>query len=183
MKNEKNIKKNYLVFSSIILLFVIPFILAKIFYAHKNWLPEHKVNHGSLISPLIALDQISLEPQSTSHHWILMLIHNGLCDSTCQKELHDMQQIQKALGKDADRMQRALAATQPLDIPFQQELSISKTEVFQLNPALLKQRINNLETWYVIDPLGNIILSYPSNIDPENILDDIKHLMNVSMIG
>ncbi|HUF73708.1 MAG TPA: hypothetical protein VMR74_12500 [Gammaproteobacteria bacterium] len=37
--------------------------------------------------------------------------------------------------------------------------------------------------YFVVDPLGNLILSYPADADQGRLLEDLERLLNVSRIG
>jgi hypothetical protein len=37
--------------------------------------------------------------------------------------------------------------------------------------------------YFVVDPLGNIILSYPDSADQQRLLDDLERLLSVSRVG
>jgi hypothetical protein len=168
------------IISILILLFVTPFILARVFYAHQNWLPRHTTNHGQLLTPPPSLRDFSLDPHATQHRWVLLLVHpSGPCEQFCQKGLYNMRQIQLALGKDRDRLQRVLVTAVPVDQQLQQWLQDSGAGQWQGNADALSKG----GTWYVVDPLGNLVLSYAAQANPEDILDDLKHLMTISNIG
>ena len=94
-----------------------------------------------------------------------------------------MGQIQRALGKDIHRLQRVFLTSEKADEKLQQWLSANETLHWQVAESDLIRVLRHPSTWYVIDPLGNIILSYPANTNPEAILDDLKYLMGVSNIG
>ena len=36
---------------------------------------------------------------------------------------------------------------------------------------------------YLIDPLGNLVMYFPPNLDPKEMVGDIKHLLKLSHIG
>jgi hypothetical protein len=36
---------------------------------------------------------------------------------------------------------------------------------------------------YIVDPLGNLMMSYPPDADPRGILKDLKRLLRLSHIG
>ncbi len=176
-------KKARRIFLIILILFLAPMILARVFYAHKTWLPQHTVNHGQLLVPPPALQQLTSDPGRARSHWVLLFIHNGSCDDFCWQNLHNMGQIQRALGKDIQRLQRVFLTSEKADEKLQQWLSASETLHWQVAEFDLIRVLRHPSTWYVIDPLGNIILSYPANTNPEAILDDLKYLMGVSNIG
>ena len=35
----------------------------------------------------------------------------------------------------------------------------------------------------LVDPLGNLVLSYPPGLDPDGLFRDAKHLLRLSKIG
>ena len=37
--------------------------------------------------------------------------------------------------------------------------------------------------YYLVDPLGNLVLYFGPDIDPSDMVDDIKHLLKLSRIG
>ena len=37
--------------------------------------------------------------------------------------------------------------------------------------------------YFVVDPLGNLILSYPADADQKRLLEDLERLLDVSRIG
>lgn len=169
------------VLAAITLLFILPFALAYLFYHHQQWLPHHKVNHGTLITPTQKIAVFALKPTATDHHWLLIHIHRGDCDLSCQKRLYNMHQIQLALGKDQNRLANVLLtpADQLLEDRLQQWVSTNGIRRWQTRAELL----GHAQAWYIVDPLGNLVLSYPADVNPEFILDDLKYLMNISSIG
>jgi hypothetical protein len=36
---------------------------------------------------------------------------------------------------------------------------------------------------YLVDPLGNLVMYFPPDLDPRDMVDDIKHLLEFSRIG
>jgi hypothetical protein len=36
---------------------------------------------------------------------------------------------------------------------------------------------------YLIDPLGNLVMYFPPDLDPKEMVGDIKHLLRLSHIG
>jgi cytochrome oxidase Cu insertion factor (SCO1/SenC/PrrC family) len=179
-----NPAKARLIFLIIFLLFMVPMILARVFYHHREWLPRHTVNHGQLLSPPVSLQEVAIDPASTQHRWVLLFLSTDHCDDFCWKSLYTMRQIQRALGKDMDRLQRVMLTPAVVeDVKLQQWLDANDTAHWQVSQSDLTRALGQPAAWYVIDPLGNIILSYAANKNPETILDDLKYLMRVSNIG
>ena len=110
------------------------------------------------------------------------------CATACEEALIRMRQVRLALGKDASRVQRVFLpvvrdpdhdqAAQafpgmvvlPAGTPGRSEL-IERIGARQPGEVLL------------VDPLGNLILSYPPGLDPDGLFRDAKHLLRLSKIG
>jgi hypothetical protein len=47
------------------------------------------------------------------------------------------------------------------------------------------KRPNRLEAggFYLVDPLGNLVMYFEPDIDPYDMVDDVKHLLRLSRIG
>ena len=57
---------------------------------------------------------------------------------------------------------------------------ISSLEMFRLSDdrdPLLERRL------YLVDPLGNLMMSYPADAEPGGIIKDLKRLLRYSRIG
>lgn len=146
-------KKFFTVFSILILLFVTPVFFAHYFYHHRGALPKHTTNRGTWVTPPVTLKQLNIAGADEIHgKWILLLMHPEPCDEACMKQLEVMARIQRALGKDMNRLQR----------------------VTLIHPETV---------WMVGDPSSNLILRYRADQNPEDILDDLKHLIEASNHG
>lgn len=86
-----------------------------------------------------------------------------------------MQQIQRALGKDMNRLERVV-------LTFPSSPNIVGASQWRVDPALLTRVLGKQRVWYIVDPLGNIVLSYPAGVNPEDMLDDLKYLMRVNEV-
>jgi len=53
-------------------------------------------------------------------------------------------------------------------------------EKFRLNEAEDPLKMNRI---YIVDPLGNLMMSYEPNVNPRDIYTDLKKLLRGSRIG
>jgi hypothetical protein len=37
--------------------------------------------------------------------------------------------------------------------------------------------------FFLVDPLGNLVMYFPPNLDPRDMVEDIRHLLDLSRIG
>jgi cytochrome oxidase Cu insertion factor (SCO1/SenC/PrrC family) len=170
-----------------------PFILA--YLTFYFWAPEARMNYGELIEPARPLPDATLtladgQPfrlGALRGKWVLMLTAPGACDESCQHALYHMRQVQRAQGKNMDRIERVWLITDdaPLDPALARALEgmyfvrVAGSEVLR-EPALAGDRSGHI---YLVDPLGNLMLRFPRDADPSRILRDISRLLRVSRIG
>lgn len=195
MKKKKS--KNYLfIFGLLLAIFFIPLILSAILYK-KNpiWLHHKTINKGILIASSLNLQQIKLNPDKSTlpsfkHNWFLFYLATAPCRELCKKNLHTMRQITVALGKYRYRVSYGLILVKKNSsniYPFihqgvgLQNYTISKLE-FKKNFSALNFR-NLREAYFIADPIGKIILYYPSNVDGEDIYQDLMRLLTISTTG
>ena len=193
MKKKKS--KNYLfIFGLLLAIFLIPLILSAILYK-KNpvWLHHKTINKGILIPSSLNFQQIKLYPDKSTlpsfkHNWFLFYLATAPCRELCKKNLHTMRQITVALGKYRHRVSYGLILVNSSNIyPFihqddgLQNYTISKLEFKKIFSALNFRNLR--EGYFIADPVGKIILYYASNVDGEDIYQDLMRLLTISTTG
>ena len=157
--------------------------------------------HGTLITPprpLPAWTLVGQDGAATSLHgkWTLVYPLRGKCREACLQNLYRMRQLRLAAGKNADRVQRAvlvvngdrnaLAGEQLQDFPGQLVLFPEDMDgdalqsLFGLSSG---DRPFAEERLYLVDPLGNLMMSYAGTVDPGGIIKDLARLLKYSRIG
>jgi hypothetical protein len=90
------------------------------------------------------------------------------------------------LGRDRERAQRVFL-TADIDSPIVESPGLTIGLLNRDRDAELIQAlgVDRLERGrlFVVDPLGNLILSYPPDADQARLLKDLERLLNVSRIG
>ena len=163
---------------ALLLIFVLPPVMARWLYQHAHEYHLKHTNVGYLLKQPIATHDF-FRPALTKH-WHVVLANNNCCDSRCQTTLHNLQQIHTALGKSQSRVMINLM--QP---PLCKHTSTNSVARLAYSPRLmakLKQQ-NNADTVLLIDPHGNLVLTYPTDTNGIPVLKDLKHLLRVSQIG
>ena len=176
-------------------LFLAPVFVAWFLFSGRADTQSSAGAHGLLADPPIELGDIDLpeggdagaEARLTGR-WTFLYLHQGDCGPPCEDALVLMRQVRLALGKDASRVQRVFVPefTQldgdrlaqafpgmvvlPAETPGRSEL-IERIGARQPGEVVL------------IDPLGNLVLSYPPGLDPDGLFRDAKHLLRLSKIG
>ena len=119
----------------------------------------------------------------------MLQIDAGACAAPCQTKLFDMRQLRLTQGKDRERVERVWMITdmQPLDTTLMREYD--GTRLLRVEPdALLKwlpleDGTKLSDHLYIIDPLGNLMMRFPKDADPNLIKKDLGKLLRASSIG
>jgi len=159
--------------------------------------PEGRTNYGVLIEPqrdLGALPLASPDGKLTSiadlrGKWLLLAIEPGTCAKACTDHLYALRQIRLTTGKDRDRVERVLVLTGDA-VPSAQVLAEYEGTVVGRLPAELVERsfpaepgARANEHLYVIDPLGNLMMRFPRDVDLTRMKKDVAKLLRASRIG
>ena len=185
-------------------LFLLPLAMAFCTYYGTDWRPTAHLNHGQLISPArplpaVALPLIGLQtggphaPSATATPfrglWSLVYIGGGDCDAACQETLYVMRQTRLGLNTDMTRVarvflvgrdccNRALLAREHAGLVVLDASAASQETLLALFPSVDREH-----TLFVVDPLGNLMMSYDARGNPRGLLEDLKKLLRLSHIG
>lgn len=155
----KTRKKNYTPLFFLMIIFVLPVMMGWFLYYERARFQFNTINHGILVNPPLNVESLYSPLQNGSEKkWRMIYVNDGTCNQPCKTMLYDLHQIQKALGKDSERVL-----------------------VLSVNGKDIKKLESNRV--YLVDPLGNLFMYYPNTTDPMNILKDMKHVLGVSQIG
>jgi len=181
----------------LVFFFSVPFATVVLMH-HFNWHPQGR-SYGELISParalhlpgkLMGLQGVYVEPELLRDKWSMVYVAYD-CQQQCAERLHTMRQLHASLGKDIQRVQRIVVASSgnlrglnqrypDLLILNQPESEVSALRAqFDLPdaPAGSDNRI------YLVDPLGNLMMSFPDSVSPADIRKDIGRLLAYAWAG
>jgi cytochrome oxidase Cu insertion factor (SCO1/SenC/PrrC family) len=151
------------------------------------------VNYGELleVKPLKgnALNQSNsniFRMRDLRGKWVLLSIDSGKCDEQCRKKLYYMRQVRTVQNTEKDRIVRTwLIDDNEVPDPeladeFKGTLFISakNSDLLGEFPATGSQR----DHIYLIDPIGNLMMRFPKDLDPAKMAKDIKRLLKVSQL-
>ena len=187
---------------AIAVLFFVPLGLSfYLYYGHPMLRPAGMVNHGELVQPPRPLPALALplfgsgttSPQFLRHKWTFLYVGPGVCGERCRVALYDTRQIRTALNRDMRRVQRVfIASGDCCDAVFLHEqhpdlITVLATGAAAPLLAALPRYggVAPLDAGriYVIDPNGNLMMSYPPDAKPKGMLEDMKRLLQLSNIG
>jgi hypothetical protein len=177
------------------LMFFAPLGLAfYLYYGHGTWHPGGRVNAGDLIQPARPLPSLALplwgsgttDPNFLKRKWTFLYVAAGPCAEACRTRLYDTRQVRLALDRDMDRVQRVFVADPDCcDARWLHEqhpdlITIRAAAAVTPLLALLPERAPRV---YLIDPLGNLMMSYAADAKAKGMLEDMKRLLRLSSIG
>ena len=178
-------------------IFVLPFTIAKTMHL-LNVHPTSR-SYGTLVNPPHALDFPLLKdaqgkevkPQQWLKIWSVVSIDATGCAQACQAQVHLLKQVHTALDKDIKRVQRVLLApaiTADTADTLQKKYpdliilagidALSSKFMAEFNAAAASKG-----QVYLVDPLGNLMMSYPADMNPKGMLTDLKKLLKNSWAG
>lgn len=162
-----------------------------LYYGGDILQPTARTNHGALLEPIANLrDQLPESPiyAENDGHWLLLYANDGVCDEACAKALYTIRQSRLMLGREMERVTRIfLHGETPPDtlLIASEHEGLVTLEDEALGGILAAKRPSDLEPggYYLIDPLSNLVMYFRPDINPSDMVDDIKHLLRLSQIG
>jgi len=138
-------------------------------------------------------DGSTLDAQWLQHKWTLLYVGDGACDQSCRNALLITRNIRLLLGKDSTRVQRGFHfAGDCCDATSfsteQPDLIIARLDD-EAGPRMLNLfphvdgDVMQAGKIYIIDPLGNLMMSYQRGAEAGDLHADLKTLLNLSHIG
>jgi hypothetical protein len=180
----------------IALVFFLPLALSFYLYYGTSLHPVGRVNQGELIQPprplpdgaLPLLAGGSTDARILQGHWTFLYVQAGPCAEACLKRLYDTRQVRLALDREMRRVQRVLLADEGCcDLAALHEahpdLIAARRDAATSLTAHLPGADDNAGRLYLIDPLGNAMMSYAPEAAPKGLLTDMKRLLTLSQIG
>jgi cytochrome oxidase Cu insertion factor (SCO1/SenC/PrrC family) len=176
----------------ILALSVAPVVASYVVY--YIWRPDRTVNYGELLAPqplpdpkLTLADGTPFRLSSLKGKWVLAMVDTAGCNAQCEKKLFYMRQLRLTQGKEMERVERAWIISD--DAPPRPEAAASYPGTWLIRAAhsgltgLFPAAAAVADHIYVIDPLGNLMMRYPRDPDPQLMIKDLKRLLKASGIG
>ena len=200
------VRKNRHMLLLVLASFIIPFLIGDLAY-RLGWYKGGQVNKGQLIDPPVGFVEFQardgagkrLDSSFAGKNWWLLYVIPADCDAACRNRLFQMRQVDKALGKETERLSQVLVVTAPLSASTE-ELLMKEFAGFirigadeaSVDAALQRATPHASQDGqlYIMDPMGWIMLAYAPQKDEkasvlkaEEILKDLRKLLKASRIG
>jgi hypothetical protein len=184
--NSKGLFKKRLMLIALMSVFIVPLLLAGTLYANLNWRPAGTTNSGSIIAQPLSDDSRLMF--SEKGRWTLLMPFPSECDLTCEADLFKLRQVREALGKYTERLDYAVLVSEGLGCPLSPGLIERHTQMSVLaNQALWNELtetgLSTRGDVLLIDPLGNLVMSYKSGFVAKGLYKDLKRVLKLSNIG
>lgn len=200
--NEEVKKKNRITLIMLGVFFSSPLVLSWFIFNYTDFLEMRGTsNRGELIQPPKQLGDLQLiDPfnqernDSLFNKWSLVYVSSE-CDEACINSLYTIRQIHIRMDKHSLRVQRVLLITNETVDELKEKLSdyvgqqLINNESVDVNELVKKFKIAESDKplqanrLYIVDPLGNLMMSYLPDTNPQDIYKDLKKLLRGSRIG
>ena len=192
-------------------MFLLPLMLAWLMYSGSlQFEPGEGNNLGELVEPPVPIDwhevrllengqrENSSLPDASdilSEHWVVLFPISGECGNSCRSTASSLRQIHLAAGRHRSRMRVALLLgesspeeTESLLRAVYEHFTLIRApsgglwnSLAEITPELSGPSSAGNGT-YLIDPLGNIMMRYTADADPNHIKQDLKRLFTWSKL-
>ena len=189
----------------IFLMSLAPVLAAVLVYFNPGLRPEGSVSYGTLIEPqrpipaaaalpATTLDGKPFDLSSLKGKWLLVAADDAACPESCARKLFILRNSHASQGKHVERLMRVWFITDDAPVPEKVLEAYKGTVMVRIKPEVLKQfllpqasdsgaREALGKPMWIIDPLGNLILQYPPEADPEKFRNELRKLIANSRIG
>jgi hypothetical protein len=176
----------------IALVFFGPLLVAAWMYYGGHFTPTVTgSNNGALLQPIVNLSEELPASELLAQGkglWMLLYSTDEPCALECRDSLFTIRQGRLMLGKEQDRVISGFLHGDSL--PDKVFLADEHQGLITTQDASLSRLLNNKKPadlpgggYFLVDPLGNLVMYFRPDMDPSDMVDDIKHLLRLSHIG
>ncbi len=186
-------------FLGILALFVMPLVLAWLMYKGVVGAgPTATDNEGRLVIPTRPVDWADVEiddpapgAPALDGAWVILYPVADPCRPDCQERVTELGQVLRATGRHADRVRVALLLPQPGPTSGAEPIRETNPAAYHLrnassafSEALRQAGVGSPRpSVYLVDPLGNIMMTYTEEDGMASLLQDLEKLLARSKAG
>jgi len=185
---EKKIRKNRLILVFLGAFFALPYLVVFIYQAYPQLSEKTGMsNRGDLFSPVHSIAEVAGDEfDELKGKWTIIYISGENCDQECFNQHYTMQQVRLASAKRRFKIMRLnLIISDRIDAAYTQLLNKfpGEKQIMLNNDDTILQKIDDLShkekigRLYLMDPFLNIVLRYPLQTNPKDLLHDINILV------
>jgi hypothetical protein len=169
-------------YNLILLLIVFPVFAGILLYCYFNYSPPKTIHHGVLLQPPLNMQHFNMFT-TDERKWQVAYVPAECCDSVCGKELLQLNQLKKALGENGKKVNLTLIAKQACEVHDSSHIAmeaINMQQVKQFQETLTQAgeaTFDMTDKIYVIDPNQNLFVYYLSTTNSNDILNDLRRVL------
>ena len=175
--------------------FLLPFTMAALL--HLLDLKPSGKSYGDLIQPpkslqfpvLKDVQGRSFKSQQWLKKWSVVMVDSTGCAAPCQAKVQLLKQVHTSLNKEIKRVQRVLLVPNGIQGETMNELQKKYPDLIILAGAdaetvkfAAEFNVTGAQV-YLVDPLGNLMMSYSAKMDPKGLRSDLTRLLKNSWAG
>ncbi|MGB7481495.1 MAG: cytochrome C oxidase subunit I [Burkholderiaceae bacterium] len=160
--------------------------------------PEGRTNYGTILDPrahpmpALAATTLDGRPSGLDAYqgkWIMLQVDDASCGEYCQTKLLEMRQLRIMQGRERTRIERVWLVTDQEPVQTMLLREYDGTHLLRVKPEALQAWLPTeagttpADHIYMIDPLGNLMMRFPKNADPNQVKKDLSRLLKASSIG
>ena len=160
------------------------------YVAYYFWPRDARVNYGTLIaSRTLAqiagtrLDGTPFDGAALRGRWIVLHAASGACPEACAGALYASRQARTIQNAERERIVRVWLVDDRAIPPETLLAEHPDLAVVRVDPRTVAQLPLGSERIYIVDPLGNFVLAWPSKPDIKAMAKDMGRLLRASSIG
>ena len=168
------------------------------------WTPDTFRNRGELIDPprplvniqMISADGSNVDLATLFGRWTYVFFVEAGCDESCKQLADAIERVRLTQGKNEKRVRLMVITLNPDSLSSLEEirlimpktivLGVSASQKDQLLRQFMPQggeSMSQSDSVFLVDPMGNLMMNYPSKTDPTDLRKDISRLLRASRIG
>ena len=160
-------------------------------YLAYYFLPrDARVNYGTLLTtrPMAPITGTLATgaPFSTADlrgRWVILYAGSGRCDESCASALYASRQARTIQNAERERVRRVWLVVDDATPPAPSVAEQDDLAVVRVAPSSVADLPEGTGRIYLVDPLGNYVLAWPTKPDIKAMAKDLARLLRASAIG
>ena len=118
--------------------------------------------------------------------WTMVTVDSGDCNEYCEQKLYKIRQVRTVQNKEMHRVERLWLIDDNVTIDSRFLEEYERTLFVNAKDSDLLEFLKPVESqrlyMYLVDPIGNVMMRFPENADPSEMVEDLKRLLHVSQL-
>jgi len=191
VKPRRSHWRRYGILYAVIAMCIAPVVAS--YLAYYVFPPSGRTNYGTLLEPrpmpAQPLPRDGGPPFSFDElagRWVLVAAAGGACDAPCRAALLQMRQQRLMAGKEMDRIERVWLVTDAAPVAPEllrayEGMHVVRAPVGVIDALQTAPDDGGIEGHvFVVDPMGNLMLRWPLDPEPQRVKKDLARLLTAS---